>query len=88
MKIYKITMVIQERKRNGRIVDVDKKESVVIDNIETAKRILAEYKSQAAYSFQFATYFGTVALFEPRILADGILAYWCDEPIEIFRKDG
>ena len=88
MKIYKITMVIQERKRNGRIVDVDKKESVVVDNIETAQRIFTEYKNEADSSFQYATYFGTVALFEPRIFIDGVLAYWCDDPIEIYRKDG
>ena len=88
MKIYKITMVVQERKRGGKILDVEKRETIVIDNLETAKRIFAYFKNQAACSFQYATYFGTVALFEPMIFADGTLAYWCDEPLEIFRKDG
>ena len=88
MSVYKIMLVIQERKRGGRVVDVDRKESMVIDNLDTARRIFVDYKNEAACSFQYATYFGTVALFEPRVFADGTLAYWCDEPIEIFRKDG
>lgn len=88
MNIYKIILIIQERKRGGKILDVDRKESIVIDNLETAKQIFTDYKNEAACSFQYASYFGTVALFEPRIFADGTLAYWCDEPIEIYRKDG
>ena len=88
MKIYKITLVIQERKRGGRIVDVERKETVAVDNLETAKFLYDEYKNIAECSFQYARYFGVVALFEPRINNDGTLAHWCNDPIEIYRKDG
>ena len=88
MKIYKIILVIQERKRGGRIIDVERKEAVVVDNLETARFIYDEYKNTAECSFQYARYFGVVALFEPGINKNGTLAHWCDEPIEMYRKDG
>lgn len=88
MKIYKIILIIQERKRGGRIVDVERKETVVVDNLNTAKFLYSEFKNVAECSFQYARYFGVVALFEPRINNNGTLAHWCDDPIEIYRKNG
>ena len=79
-------MIIQERKRGGKIVDVDRKEKIVVDNLDRAREVYADMKNDAVCWFLYSKYFGRVTLFIPTIHTNGELGYW-GEIIEETKQD-
>ncbi len=81
MTIYKISYFINKRKRNGEFdwKERQDKETVVIDNLKTAKSIFKKYKNECECSSQYSNYQGKCMLFIPHIHDSGELAYWPDD---------
>lgn len=81
MTIYKVRMAIIQtvrRRREMMTETVEDKEEIVIDNLETARRIFDEYRNNVKFSCQHAGRTGLAELFVPHVHANGKLAYWPD----------
>ena len=76
MKIYRIAMVVMERKRGGKIVDVDRKEKFVIDNLDHAREVYTDMLNEFKCWGQYSKYFGRVSLIIPKIHDNGDVGYW------------
>jgi hypothetical protein len=81
MTIYKVRMFINNRPKRGRnkgtLTRVHYFEEVIIDNLESAKRIFEEQKIELK-TLDYDNNTGRVELFIPHIFDSGILAYWPD----------
>ena len=86
MKIYRIAMVVMERKRGGKIVDVDRKEKFVVDNLDHAREVYTDMLNEFKCWDQYSKYFGHVSLITPKIHTNGDVGYWGEE-IEIYKKE-
>jgi hypothetical protein len=81
MKIYKIrawtNKTVQRGKKRGNIEHPYSKEIIIIDNLESAKRVFESEAYNIRYEISDADR-GFAELFEPHIFQDGTLAYWPD----------
>ena len=86
MTLYRIFMIVQERKRGGKIVDVDRKEKFVMDNLDRAKDVYDDMLNEFKCWDQYSRYFGHVSLIVPKIHDNGDVGYWGEE-IEAYKKE-
>ena len=86
MKIYRIAMVVMERKRGGKIIDVDRKEKFVMDNLDRAREVYAGMLNEFKCWEPYSRYFGHVSLIIPKIHTNGDVGYW-GEDIESYKKE-
>ena len=86
MTLYKIFMIVQERKRGGKYVDVDRKEKYVVGNLDRAKEVYADMRNEFQCWEPYAKYFGHVSLIVPKIHDNGDVGYWGEE-IEAYKKE-
>ena len=86
MKIHRIAMVVMERKRGGKIVDVDRKEKFVIDNLDHAREVYTDMLNEFKCWDQYSKYFGHVSLITPKIHTNGDVGYWGEE-IDVYKKE-
>ena len=86
MTLYKIFMIVQERKRGGKYVDVDRKEKYVVGNLDRAKEVYADMMNEFQCWEPYAKYFGHVSLIVPKIHDNGDVGYWGEE-IEAYKKE-
>uniref|UniRef100_A0A6M3IPV9 Uncharacterized protein n=1 Tax=viral metagenome TaxID=1070528 RepID=A0A6M3IPV9_9ZZZZ len=81
-KIYKIRMWVNEKRdRRGNLKPhpINKTE-IVINNLEYAKSIYEQFKSEMKMYKGYKSYVsGYCQLFEPHIFENGTLAYWPDK---------
>ena len=86
MTLYKIFMIVRERKRGGKYVDVDRKEKYVVGNLDRAKEVYADMRNEFQCWEPYAKYFGHVSLIVPKIHDNGDVGYWGEE-IEAYKKE-
>lgn len=86
MTLYRIFMVVMERKRGGKIVDVARKEKFVVDNLDRAREVCADILNEFKCWVMYSKYFGHVSLIIPTIHTNGDVGYWGEE-IEIYKKE-
>ena len=86
MTLYRIFMIVQERKRGGKIVDVDRKEKFVIDNLSHAREVYDDMLNEFNCWGMYSKYFGHVSLIIPTIHTNGDVGYW-GEVIEVHKKE-
>ena len=85
MTLYRIFMIVQERKRGGKIVDVDRKEKFVIDNLDRAREVYANMLNEFECWGMYSKYSGQVSLIIPTIHTNGDVGYWGEE-IDVYKK--
>ena len=85
MTLYRIFMIVQERKRGGKIVDVDRKEKFVIDNLDHAREVYADMLNEFECWGVYSKYSGQVSLIIPTIHTNGDVGYWGEE-IDVYKK--
>ena len=86
MTLYRIFMIVRERKRGGKYVDVDRKEKYVVGNLDRAKEVYADMRNEFQCWEPYAKYFGHVSLIVPKIHDNGDVGYWGEE-IEAYKKE-
>jgi len=82
MTLYKIRAWVHERKKNGSYTEVEpySYETVVVENLETAKMIFGKNVAEVKQWSQMSSrYSGKVELFVPHMFPDGTLAYWPED---------
>ena len=86
MTLYRIFMIVQERKRGGKIQEVDRKEKFVVDNLDRAKEVYADMLNEFNCWSMYSKYFCNVSLIIPKIHTNGEVGYWGEE-IEVHKKE-
>ena len=86
MTLYRIFMIVQERKRGGKIVAVDRKEKFVVDNLDRAREVYADMLNEFECWVMYSKYFGHVSLIIPTVHTNGDVGYWGEE-IEAYKKE-
>ena len=76
MTLYKIFMIVQERKRGGKYVDVGRKEKYVVGNLDRAREVYQDMKNDFDCWTMYSKYFGRVSLIIPKIHDNGDVGYW------------
>ena len=79
-------MVVMERKRGGKIVDVDRKEKFVVDNLSRAREVYVDMLNEFNCWVMYSKYSGQVSLIIPTIHTNGDVGYWGEE-IEVHKKE-
>ena len=79
-------MVVMERKRGGKIVDVDQKEKFVVDNLDHAREAYTDMLNEFKCWVMYSKYFGHVSLITPKIHTNGDVGYWGEE-IDVYKKE-
>ena len=78
MTLYKIFMIVLERKRGGKYVDVDRKEKYVVGNLDRAKEVYADMRNEFQCWSMYSKYSGKVQLMIPHVFDNGDVGYWGD----------
>ena len=79
-------MIVQERKRGGKYVDVDRKERFVMDNLDRAREVYQDMKNDFDCWTKYLAYIVHVSLIVPKIHDNGDVGYWGEE-IEAYKKE-
>lgn len=87
MTVYKVRAYVNKRTSKGADKEALYKETVVLDNLQTAESIYKAYKNDCETYTQYSGYHGACELFVPHIFEDGTLAYWPDKEQYIERTE-